>query len=435
MTKLSWGTAGKRYYEAGIDRGVLYVDVSNGVAWNGLISVSESASGGEATPYYLDGLKFLNLASAEEYTATIQAFSSPPEFNVCDGVTSIANGLFATHQPRKPFGLCYRTKLGNDVDGIDHGYKIHLVYNALSAPSERSNSTISDSSDPIEFSWEITTTPPLFSAYKPTAHLVIDSRLTSSARLSVIEDILYGTDTLPSRLPSPQELIGIFNDPLIGVAIGDAFMGGYYAGIIDTTVGNILAADYLQTGLRYALIVSPKSLESTSLAYKTSGTTTPNTSLTRWNGLVASNAMVGSTFPAGNYTNFLSYPSDGASKWYLPSMDELELLYRNFKPTTDANLVEARYATDFPGTVAGDGENMSSAPQRGAYTSGAPIQTMLSSFQVGGSQALDGTGFYYISSTENNSIYSWAQTMLSGATTIVNATVAKRVRPVRRLLL
>ena len=209
MTRLNWGTTGERYYETGVDKGVLYVESTNGVAWNGLISVSESPSGGEPQPYYLDGFKFLNLASAEEYTATIQAFSSPSEFNICDGTVAISPGLFATHQPRKSFGLCYRTKLGNDVDGIGYGYKLHLVYNALAAPSERNNATLSDSTDPIELSWGITTTPPLLSAYKPTAHMVIDSKKTNSILLATIEDILYSSTS--ARLPLPSELVTLFS--------------------------------------------------------------------------------------------------------------------------------------------------------------------------------------------------------------------------------
>lgn len=211
MSRLNWGTVGERYYETGIDRGVLYIDAMSGVAWNGLVSVSESPSGGEPQPYYVDGFKFINIASAEEYTATIQAFSSPSEFGVCDGMVSISNGLFVTQQPRKSFGLCYRTKLGNDVDGLDHGYKLHLVYNALAAPSSRDNATITDSTEPSELSWAITTRPPLLTSYKPTAHLIIDSRKTAPALLVSVENILYGSISLSSRLPDPTELIALFS--------------------------------------------------------------------------------------------------------------------------------------------------------------------------------------------------------------------------------
>lgn len=211
MPRLTWSAVGERYYETGVDRGVLYVGNQLGVAWTGLISVSESPSGGEARPYYIDGVKFLNISSAEEYEATVNAFSSPPEFGPCDGTISIKNGLFVTQQPRKSFGLSYRTKLGNDIDGSDHAYKIHLVYNALAAPAQRDNNSLGDSVDPNTLSWSITTLPPSITGYKPTAHLVVDSRYTTSAVLTNVEDILYGTDANSARLPNPDELIAIFN--------------------------------------------------------------------------------------------------------------------------------------------------------------------------------------------------------------------------------
>lgn len=215
MPRLSWGVLGERYYETGVDRGVLYVDEANGVAWNGLISVTETPSGGDPRPYYLDGIKFLNCPSAEEYEAAIKAFSSPPEFDDVDGTVPIYIGLFATHQRRKSFGLTYRTKLGNDVDGVDHGYKIHLIYNALAAPSDQANSTISNSSKPVEFNWVITTTPSLGSGYKPTAHLVIDSRMIGNTLLDRIEDILYGSDVASPTLPTTEELMALFSEYVI----------------------------------------------------------------------------------------------------------------------------------------------------------------------------------------------------------------------------
>lgn len=211
MPRLTWSAVGERFYETGVDRGVLYVNGIYGVAWTGLTSVAESPSGGEARPYYIDGVKFLNISSAEEFEATINAFYRPLEFGPCDGTASIQNGLFVTQQPRKSFGLSYRTKLGNDVDGSDHAYKIHLVYNALAAPSERSNNTLGDSADPSVFSWAITTLPPSITGFKPTAHLVIDSRSTDPSVLSNVEDILYGNEANTAHLPSPDELIAIFN--------------------------------------------------------------------------------------------------------------------------------------------------------------------------------------------------------------------------------
>ena len=209
MAVLVWGNIGERYYETGVDRGVLFPQTGDGVPWNGLISVSEAPSGGEPRPYYLDGFKYLNLATAEEFAATIDAFSAPDEFNNCDGMPSIHNGLFITQQKRETFGLSYRTRIGNDVDGTDHGYKIHLVYNALTAPSSRSNSTLNDSPSPLVFSWGITTAPPPIAGFKPSAHFVIDSRKTPETLLKRIENILYGSSTGSSRLPSVDELMDL----------------------------------------------------------------------------------------------------------------------------------------------------------------------------------------------------------------------------------
>lgn len=211
MGRLNWSAIGERYFETGIDRGVLYVGDLPGIAWTGLISVSESPSGGDARPYYIDGVKFLNISSAEEYEATINAFGSPPEFGPCDGTISVRNGLFVTQQPRKSFGLSYRTKLGNDVDGPEHAYKIHIVYNALAAPSQRDHNSLGDSVDPSTSSWSITTLPPVITGYKRTAHLVVDSRYTANNVLANVEDILYGTDNAAARLPTPDELVSIFS--------------------------------------------------------------------------------------------------------------------------------------------------------------------------------------------------------------------------------
>lgn len=210
MAGLVWGLVGEKYYETGVDRGVLYPLVGDGVAWNGLISVSETPSGGEPRPYYLDGFKYLNLATAEEFAATIEAFSSPREFDRCDGTASIHNGLFITDQRRESFGFSYRTLIGNDVDGLGHGYKIHLVYNALASPTERNYSTIGDSTVVSSFSWEISTAPLQIPGMKPTAHFVIDSRKTPFSVLTLIEAILYGSMSKTSHLPSVDELMDIF---------------------------------------------------------------------------------------------------------------------------------------------------------------------------------------------------------------------------------
>lgn len=210
MARLTWNAFGQRFYETGIDRGVLYVS-SGGVAWPGLISVAEAPSGGQAKPYYFDGVKFLNIATTEEFEATLSAFYSPSEFAACDGIAAVQNGLFASQQPRKSFGLSYRTKLGNDVDGADHAYKIHLVYNALAEPSARDNTTQAASADPDVFAWKITTLAPELTGFKPSAHLVVDSRLTDPAVLTAVEDQLYGSVSLSSSLPTPDELVAIFS--------------------------------------------------------------------------------------------------------------------------------------------------------------------------------------------------------------------------------
>lgn len=212
MSRLTWDDFGKRLYELGVDRGVLYVGTAAGVAWAGLISVPETSAGGTARPFYLDGIKYLNLASAEEYAATINSFASPPEFGPCDGSLAIHNGLFATQQPRSPFGLTYRTLIGNDAEGTEYAYKIHVVYNALAEPSQRANKTTGDSMDPDTYSWAITTQPPTFTGFKPTAHFVVDSRFTSPLRLSAFEDILYGSDTAASSLPLGQDLVDWFSN-------------------------------------------------------------------------------------------------------------------------------------------------------------------------------------------------------------------------------
>lgn len=209
MARLTWNNFGDRFYEIGVDRGVLYID-ETGVPWNGLVSVTESPTGGDPKPYYIDGVKVLNVAAAEEFEATIDAVWQPPEFAPCDGTTAIQNGLFVTQQPRRQFGLSYRTMLGNDSAGPNAAYKIHLVYNALAAPSQVEHSTLNASNEPMKKSWQITTLPPLITGYKPTAHFVIDSRFTSSTLLSSVEDLLYGSDVAGATMPSASDLIAMF---------------------------------------------------------------------------------------------------------------------------------------------------------------------------------------------------------------------------------
>ena len=214
MSKLTWDQVGTRTYETGVDHGVLYLQTTGtaydkGYVWNGLTSVSESPSGAEASPQYADNIKYLNLVSAEEFGATIEAFTYPSEFAVCDGTAVLVPGLEIGQQPRKQFGLSYRTLVGNDLKGTEYGYKIHLVYGALAAPTEKAYATVNDSPEAIAFSWEVTTTPVEVPNFKPTATLTIDSTKFTVAQMKAIEDELYGTEAKEARLPLPAEVATI----------------------------------------------------------------------------------------------------------------------------------------------------------------------------------------------------------------------------------
>ena len=212
MAKLVWDQTGERLYETGVKMGVLYVQDATGaypagVAWNGLTAVTESPSGAEATPLYADDIKYLNLMSNEEFGATIEAYTYPDEFGVCDGSAALADGVNMGQQPRKAFGLCYRTTLGNDVAGNDYGYKLHIIYGALAAPSEKAYSTVNDSPEAITFSWEISTTPVNVTGHKPTASVTIDSTKVDKTKLAALEAVLYGSDSEEARLPLPDEIL------------------------------------------------------------------------------------------------------------------------------------------------------------------------------------------------------------------------------------
>lgn len=215
MAVLTWDATGSRLYETGVDHGVLYLlnsqgAYANGVAWNGLTAVTESPSGAEANPQYADNIKYLNLLSAEEFGCTIEAFTYPDAFAQCDGTASPSAGVSIGQQTRKTFGFAYRTKLGNDLEGSDHGYKLHLIYGALAAPSEKAYATVNDSPEALTFSWEVTTTPVDVPGYKPTAQLTIDSTKVDALALAELEGLLYGTVTDPAELPLPAEVIALF---------------------------------------------------------------------------------------------------------------------------------------------------------------------------------------------------------------------------------
>lgn len=217
MAKIVWDQSGQRLYETGVKMGVLYVQDSSGaypkgVAWNGLTAVNETPSGAEATPLYADDIKYLNLRSAEDFGATIEAYMYPEEFEQCDGSAELAPGVKIGQQARNAFGLCYRTVLGNDIAGNDYGYKLHIIYGATAAPSEKSYATINDSPEAITFSWEVNCTPVEVEGFKPTASLVIDSTKVNAEKLAALEAKLYGGESSEAMLPLPAEIAAIFKE-------------------------------------------------------------------------------------------------------------------------------------------------------------------------------------------------------------------------------
>lgn len=214
MAKLVWNEIGKRFYETGVEKGVLYPQEGGaypkGVAWDGLTGVTESPSGAEATPLYASNIKYLNLISKEEFGATVEAYTYPDEFAECDGSAELAKGVSVGQQSRKLFGMSYVTLKGNDTESTDHGYKIHLIYGAMASPSERAYATVNESPEAITFSWTITTTPVEIKGMKPSACITIDSTKVESTKLKALEDALYGTAEKEAHLPLPEELLTIF---------------------------------------------------------------------------------------------------------------------------------------------------------------------------------------------------------------------------------
>ena len=223
MAKIVWDESGKRFYETGVHRDNLYPIQTGGIynkglAWNGLTAVTESPSGAEATDLYADNIKYLSMRSAETFGATVEAYTYPDEFAECDGSAELATGVSIGQQSRKMFGLCYRTVLGNGVDGNDHGYKLHLIYGATASPSEKAYATINDSPEAITFSWEISTTPVNVAGFKPTACITIDSTKANPTDLASLEKILYGSDEPDGapRLPLPDEVKTIMSTTRLG---------------------------------------------------------------------------------------------------------------------------------------------------------------------------------------------------------------------------
>lgn len=225
MAKMTWDNTGERYYKTGVSEVALfpmktaaemaqddttvagYTPYAKGVPWNGVTSIEENPDGGDANDFYADNIKYLSLRAVEDFGATITAYQSPEEFDACDGVASLATGIKIAQQVRRPFGLVWKTQIGNDVDGIDHGYELHVVYNATASPSSKNYETVNDSPEPAELSWDMETTPIAVTGYKPTSHLVISSLKATKAKLDALEAILYGSTNAEPKLLLPDDVI------------------------------------------------------------------------------------------------------------------------------------------------------------------------------------------------------------------------------------
>lgn len=247
MSKIIWDANGSRLFETGVKNGVLYPMQSNGqyslgVPWNGLTSITESPSGAESTPLYADDIKYLNLMSAEEFAATIEAYTYPDEFAICDGSAELVPGVTVGQQARKVFGMCYRTTIGNDVDGNEHGYKLHIIYGCLASPSQRGYSTINDNPEAITFSWEVKTTPVNVANFKPTACMIIDSTKVNREKLAQLEDVLFGTSATDPRLPLPDEIARI-----IGSGVNTYTVTNYLTNVDTDNIDDSATGTYAAT--------------------------------------------------------------------------------------------------------------------------------------------------------------------------------------------
>ena len=234
MSRLSWGSPGARVYYAGVDRGVLFTG-GVGVPWIGLTAVREAPAFGVPTPYYVDGRKYLNEAVPEEYAANLEAFTYPDEFELCDGTASNGEGLYIDEQQRYPFDLTYRTRVGNDLEGVDFGYRLHLIYNAMASPTTKDHVTLGSETDPMGLNWALTTLPEDMAGYEPVSHLMLDSRRTDPQLLVQIENLLYGTAATEPTMPRPNDLLKLFKDrgdiDVEPTGYGQGLYGrGYYGG-------------------------------------------------------------------------------------------------------------------------------------------------------------------------------------------------------------
>ena len=248
MTVLQWDQTGERIFETGVDRGVLYIPDNsgayvNGVAWNGLVTVTESPSGAEANAQYADNIKYLNLFSAEEFGATIEAFTYPDEWNQFDGLATPEQGVTVGQQSRPVFGLSYRSRIGNDVQGDDLGYKLHLIYGAQASPSEKAYTTVNDSPEALTFSWEVTTTPVSVSGLRPTSILTIDSTKVDATALATLQDFLWGTAGTDPSLPLPDQVLSIFAGTITQVTATEPT----FDSVDEITIPSVTGVDYVDT--------------------------------------------------------------------------------------------------------------------------------------------------------------------------------------------